>query len=273
MNAEQTAIWRVPSLEGVEAFKARFTRFSYARHTHDGYALGTVYDGAMRFWHGNANHLAAAGAVIVINPAEVHDGHAGSRSGCSYRMIYVERAAVEHWMADDAPRIRSTFALDGPTLIDAQTAQRMRRFHEAIEPGPRGCALEQQSRLLDLLHLLFSNHSLPRVASLAERPENDCVARAKRYLADRIAQPVRLTELAAAVTLSPFYFLRVFKRSTGMPPHAYLNELRLKRARELLRNGHAPADVAAASGFSDQSHLTRRFKQAFGVTPGRYAAG
>ena len=87
---------------------------------------------------------------------------------------------------------------------------------------------------------------------------------------ERLGEAVRLHELAAAVGLSPCYFLRIFRHATGMPPHAYLNQMRLERARILLRAGEPAAQVAAALGFADQSHLIRRFKSTFGVTPGRY---
>ena len=96
------------------------------------------------------------------------------------------------------------------------------------------------------------------------------MSRAKQYLLERLGETVRLTEVAEAVGLSPYYFLRTFRHATGMPPHAYLNQMRLERARALLRDGESPAQVAAALGFVDQSHLIRRFKSAFGVTPGRY---
>jgi AraC-like DNA-binding protein len=70
--------------------------------------------------------------------------------------------------------------------------------------------------------------------------------------------------------LSPCHFLRVFKHQTGMPPHRYHLNLRLERGRRLLRQGCEIADVAARTGFADQSHFTRHFRRFFGVTPGRY---
>jgi AraC-like DNA-binding protein len=57
----------------------------------------------------------------------------------------------------------------------------------------------------------------------------------------------------------------------GLPPHAFQLDLRIARARALLAAGDPPAAVAAACGFYDQAHLTRVFKQAVGVPPGRYA--
>lgn len=86
----------------------------------------------------------------------------------------------------------------------------------------------------------------------------------------RLAYPPSLEELATAVNLSPFHFARVFRQATGLPPHAWLKQRRLSRARELLKSDCLPFNVAFALGFSDQSHLNRQFKQAYGVTPGEY---
>jgi AraC-like DNA-binding protein len=72
------------------------------------------------------------------------------------------------------------------------------------------------------------------------------------------------------VQLSPFHLLRVFRAAVGLPPHAYQIQLRVARAKELLRAGMPIAAVAVEVGFVDQSHLTRHFKRLVGVPPGRY---
>jgi transcriptional regulator GlxA family with amidase domain len=64
--------------------------------------------------------------------------------------------------------------------------------------------------------------------------------------------------------------LRAFRGETGLPPHAYLNQLRVRRARVLLDDGVTPADVAVQVGFADQAHLTRHFKRVVGVPPAAY---
>jgi transcriptional regulator GlxA family with amidase domain len=89
-------------------------------------------------------------------------------------------------------------------------------------------------------------------------------------LPQRLADPPSLAELAAMTGLSQFALLRAFRGETGMPPHAYLNQLRVRRARQLLDRGLAPADVAAETGFADQAHLTRHFKRVVGVPPASY---
>jgi AraC-like DNA-binding protein/mannose-6-phosphate isomerase-like protein (cupin superfamily) len=88
-----------------------------------------------------------------------------------------------------------------------------------------------------------------------------------------VIDPEPVSRVAARAGMSREGFSRMFARHHGMPPHAFLLMARLNQARELLRAGEGIAGVAAAAGFTDQSHLGRWFRRAFGVTPGRYRSG
>ena len=79
--------------------------------------------------------------------------------------------------------------------------------------------------------------------------------------------------MAAEVGLSPLYLARHFKEMFGETPHRYVLRRRIERARRLLLMGAGIAEVAVASGFSDQSSLTRAFRQATGTTPGAFRRG
>ena len=70
--------------------------------------------------------------------------------------------------------------------------------------------------------------------------------------------------------LNRSYLIRVFRNAVGMPPYTYLNQIRVEKAKRLLRQGMSIADAAITVGMSDQSHLTRHFKKIVGITPGRY---
>ena len=71
--------------------------------------------------------------------------------------------------------------------------------------------------------------------------------------------------------MSPFHLIRLFSREFDVSPYAYVKQLRVSCAQDLLRSGMNVTCAAYAAGFSDQSHLTRSFKQVLGVTPGAFA--
>jgi transcriptional regulator GlxA family with amidase domain len=85
--------------------------------------------------------------------------------------------------------------------------------------------------------------------------------------------PEPVGRAAARVGMSREGFSRMFARHHGMPPHAFWLIARLNHARALLRAGEGIAEVAVEAGFTDQSHLGRWFRRAFGVTPGHYRSG
>ena len=97
------------------------------------------------------------------------------------------------------------------------------------------------------------------------------VRRALQHLHARYAERVTLGELAEVARLSPFYFARLFRAQTGTTPGGYLRHLRIEHAKLLLRGGVPISRVAFSTGFYDQSHFTRRFKEDVGVPPGRFA--
>jgi AraC-like DNA-binding protein len=100
--------------------------------------------------------------------------------------------------------------------------------------------------------------------------DRDVVACAQHYMRQRFAQSVRLASVAQECGLNTFHLIRVFRRVVGVPPYAYLVQLRVNRAQTMLSEGSSVADVAYSCGFSDQSHLTRTFKKVLGVPPGQY---
>jgi AraC-like DNA-binding protein len=98
----------------------------------------------------------------------------------------------------------------------------------------------------------------------------DAIQRARDYLHDNYAESIALDELAQVAGLSPFHLCRLFRREFGLSPHAYQTHVRLSHAKHQLLRGMPLKDVAAATGFYDQSHFGWHFKRLVGVTPGQY---
>ena len=111
----------------------------------------------------------------------------------------------------------------------------------------------------------------PDAGRRAPRAVPDAIRHARALIDEDPAALVTLADLAAACGLSRYQVLRAFTRATGLTPHAYQVQRRLLLARSLIRGGTALAEAAAAGGFADQSHMTRLFVRAYGLSPGRYA--
>jgi len=86
-------------------------------------------------------------------------------------------------------------------------------------------------------------------------------------MTDRYAEEHPLARLASSVGMSPFHFCRVFRQLVGTPPHRYLMEVRLERARTFLLDGRSVTDACFESGFWNLSHFIRLFARRFGCVP------
>lgn len=110
---------------------------------------------------------------------------------------------------------------------------------------------------------------LPEARAETSRAHLNLVREACEYLVSRVADPPSLHELGRHVSMSPQHFCRVFRRYTGMTVHAYQLQNRLRTVLVMLEDERLPLSwIAQAVGFSDQAHLTRSFRDAFGLTPG-----
>lgn len=266
-GGEQTRFWESQALTGVELLHARYIEQRFAPHVHEGFVFTVIEGGAQRFRHRGSDHLAPVGSMVLINPDEVHTGSKAHEQGWWYRGFYPAPAQVQGVLAELELADRGMPSFGASVLQDLELHQVFGRLHRLLDG--EACALQQQTAWREAILLLFQRHArIPQAREAGAEPR--AVALAKELLAARLGEPPSLEELATLVHLSPFHFARVFRRATGLPPHAWLKQRRLEQARALLRSGCAPLQVALQLGFSDQSHLTRQFKQSYGVSPGEY---
>ncbi|MBO0791143.1 MAG: helix-turn-helix transcriptional regulator, partial [Ktedonobacteraceae bacterium] len=156
-------------------------------------------------------------------------------------------------------------------IHDPWLASLLLDLHATLATSPS--SLERESKLLWAFAQLISRHA---DANLVLRPvtvERSSVQRVRAYLEEHSTENVTLARLAQLVNWSPFHLLRVFRNAVGLPPHNYLTQIRVSKAKRLIAASMPLVEVAEAVGFSDQSHLTKHFKAIVGVTPGQYARG
>lgn len=264
---ERIRFWESPALAGVELLQARYIKQRFTPHVHEGFVFTVIEHGAQRFRHRGADHLAPVGSMVLINPDEVHTGSSAHEQGWLYRAFYPAPAQVNGVLDELGLAHRGLPSFAASVLQDVELHRAFGQLHRLLDSDAN--VLHQQTAWRETLLMLFQRHAGVRQAAVAGL-EPRAVSLAKELLAARLGEPPSLEELAAAVNLSPFHFARVFRRATGLPPHAWLQQRRLEQARALLRDGCAPLSVALQLGFADQSHLTRQFKQVYGVGPGEY---
>jgi AraC family transcriptional regulator len=113
----------------------------------------------------------------------------------------------------------------------------------------------------------------PKIESYSDGLSQARLRQVTEYIHQHSAQNPSLMIMAEMVHISPYYFSRLFKQSTGLTPHQYLLKCRTKEAKRLLKTTNLLiADIAVQVGFVDQSHLNRHFKRHFGVSPSQLRA-
>ena len=268
MTGEWSRYYRHAALHDLEVLHARFIEHRFARHSHDYYVIGFVEAGVQAYSYRGARHLTPAGQIFLVNPGEPHTGEAATHRGYVYRTVYprlelMQQVAAEVTVSNALPFFTAAI------IRDESLRECLLRFHRAVAEGAPSLSVESTLNYA-LAHLIqrYADDRRSRSSGLNERT---AVRRAREYIDGHYDADVSLSELAKLVHLSPFYFARAFQKEVGLPPHAYLENVRVKRARELLLRGLPISDVSAAVGYADQSHLTNRFKRLLGMTPGQVA--
>ncbi|CAM5384977.1 AraC family transcriptional regulator [Streptomyces atroolivaceus] len=258
--------WQHAELPGLDLLRARYVRHTFPRHSHEGYVLATVTSGVEEVGLPEGSVQAGPGTVIMINPEVPHTARAGVPEGWAYATLYPS-AQVINGIAADLTGPRGTVGFTGTGVSDPHAAHLITGVHRAAEEGN---ALAADSVLRILVARLLDRHGSVQPASAAHSAGARDAARARAVLEERMDRPPTLEALAAELGTSPFALLRAFKKQYGMPPHTWLTDARVRCARRMLDAGTAPAEAAAAVGFTDQPHLNRHFTRIVGVPPGAY---
>lgn len=242
----------------------------FGKHWHAVYGLGLLEDGAQSSASGRGTVDAYAGDLITTNPGEVHDGQPLGGPSRRWRMVYIEPSVMASMVGHPQATHRPTVELTRPVFQDPPLRHALRRLLTQLERWDAGLsvtnadALACEESLVAVCALVQAQHAC---APPELRVDTD-LRQVHARLADAPLEPPTLTELAEMAGISKFQLLRRFERTYGLTPYAWLLQQRAERARRQICAGAGLADAAVASGFADQSHMTRIFTRQFGFTPG-----
>lgn len=253
---------RDPQVPGIESSYVASSRHVFPRHCHEDIYAMSLMEAGGSYWdgRGRSSTLVQPGELAVINPGEMHSGEPRRSDGTTYKMLYIDRSVMN---------LRGTEPQFGNVISgDLRLNNLFMELYEAIGSGKE--PLEKETVLTAFTGFLSENYSYPAMYRDELRDDIPSVIRAREFMADRLNCRVTLEEAARVSGYSPYHFLRLFKKSTGMTPHLYLTQMRIDKARSLMVSGLSPSEVALETGFTDQSHFANTFRKYTGATPGQY---
>lgn len=252
--------------QGIEAWSSAWIGRAQPRHSHGSYQVSLGSTAAGAFIHQGRKHPCGPGEVVILAPGAVHEVVPDPDDEWRFDTLYLAPEAIRGMLdGPNAAIAPDAIRLSGPALASA-----FARLHRVV--ATRGPLLEQEDGLLELLSALDRGAGGASDPGSPAPPNRSALGRVRDYLDECPEDGISLEELGLLADLSPSHLSRSFRREFGLPPHAYLMQARVERARALLRRGHPVVEVAARAGFADQAHLTRIFRRLVGVTPGRYLA-
>jgi AraC-like DNA-binding protein len=262
---ENLHVWRSPALDGIVFSRGTELRHTYPRHWHEELHLCAYTDGRGYLGYRGNSYGVTGRDFVITPPGEVHENWVDSESSISFCGMYVEVRAFHEGSGSVAGRALPFPNIRELLVRDPHIRQRFLAMYSAIERS--GSQLEQEEEWLEFLHFFLSNCCCDNDDTSIEP---SAIKRTREYIDEHFAESISLVYLGQMANLSPFHFHRMFCRTVGMPPHAYQTQVRINRAKQLLRQRHPLSSVAFSTGFADQSHLTRHFHRLVGVTPGRF---
>ena len=238
-------------------------------------SLTRVYDASMKHGRRLARFSAPGLGNIGIHPRGMPSEWAWDGPGAIMLMRVppaLLQQAAETALRGALPRteLANCFSARDP-FVERIVALFLAEIERAPHPAQAYVSQVLSSALA--LHLVHRFNC--QLAPLAPAPRGlnpRSLQRVKDFIEAHLGEEIDLQMLANVANVSRFHFARLFRRSTGASAIAWLEQARMRRAQELIRQGRLPlAQVAALVGYADQSYFTRRFRLAVGVTPARYA--
>jgi AraC-like DNA-binding protein len=268
MRIDHPKLWQAHDVDGLELLSAHFFHHEFPRHTHDYFVIGINEAGNHgNFYRGATQHI-GPGSIVLINPGEVHTGFTEGDETWAYRAFYPSVELVQSLANEMTGKTEGMPYFADPIIYDPDLFALMVSAHRAFESSEEAleCQVQWRTAMAELMWRYLRRQSAP----ISPAHEHRAVKVAKEFIEACCTEEITLRQLSEVAQLSEFHLIRVFQRCLGVPPHKYLTQVRVEKAKKLLASGHSIADVALATGFADQSHFTRRFKGLVGITPGQY---
>jgi AraC-like DNA-binding protein len=225
------------------------------------YQIACVRHGQGEILMGDGTHPVHAGQFFLIHPKRIHSGKPNFEIGWKADVLVIKPDFVKSLFLDKSLPVFDTLIYENEDYLKVFNAcfnlleNNFQRNHET------------ETQLFDFLFTLLTTPSVSLdVPSVID--ENEAVNRAIDYIETHYKTAFSLDDLIEKAYLSKFHLIRIFKKQTGLTPHAYQMQLKLNEARKLIFQDKSLTEIAYDLGFADQAHFTNTFKKhANGANP------
>lgn len=239
-------------------------------HIHQSLTVGLITKGTALLSTYRGTVVVSQGNLFIVNPGEPHSIQPRAQESYDYLIFCFSKRLIKNIYTPI--RDENCRTLDIP-YIQQHLIENQPLFNQFIYFYKIfGCKLPQNNAT-PLLKSIFKELITDR-ADVSPNPnpwiKNTGIKNVQLLIDQNPSSNLSLRELAQIAHLSPYYFLKSFKKEIGISPYHYQLQMRIKNAQNHLLTGHTIAETAQETGFVDQSHFTRFFQKITGITPGEY---
>ncbi|QWV94678.1 AraC family transcriptional regulator [Geomonas oryzisoli] len=261
------SFWNDASVPSVAVRCTRRSAESYKAHCHREFCVGAVTEGKAVMTVRNETCVLSPGLLAVIPPETVHSCNPPEGGSRSYQMAFFDAAWCRSLQEELFGR-RGDFIPPAHFLVE-NAALYASFLQLTALLADDALPLEKSERATQFASELFIS-TCDRELPAPAKERDGIVPDVKEYLERRADLNITLQELAVTFRCNPYHLLRTFKQAVGLPPHAFMLNARIERAKRLLLEGMTPASVAAETGFADQSHFHKTFRRLVAATPRQF---
>ncbi len=247
----------------IEACQLKGIVQKFPNHFHEHYVLGFIESGSRSLVCKNKAYTVESGHLLLFNPFDSHTCQHIGHQPLDWRCIHIKEDILCKYAYEIA-------GCTSPPLFHAtvvrceESVALLRELHQMIFENR--AAFKKEEALYFLLELLITRYAKWNWSKDVSAE----IQKACEYMDVHYHQQLGLADLSQLTGLNKYTLLRNFTKQRGITPYQYLSTVRINRAKQLLEQGVLPLDAALQSGFTDQSHFTRFFKNFIGLTPKRY---
>lgn len=262
--------WRNPGLPYLELRLVTDGRkVTYAPHSHQQWSVGAILSGQSEFLCADRLHYVEQGTLVVMNPDQVHACNPRQGSPWAYYMMHLDK----NWLADFLQQVGVRASASWrdtkvDTLCETALFDGFVVLAELLMSAQYN-SVEKEQKLKAYLSRLFLQLEQQNQNTDDLLPANP-LYQVAAYLSEHCEEDRAIESISAEFGYSTGYLVRAFKRHFHMTPHAYRLNRRVQLGQQALKQGEAIAAVAQTTGFSDQAHFQRVFKQRVAATPDQY---